>query len=418
MQECWPIVIEEELVECESSEVGKGEEMRRRAKGEGSLLLLKGCSVYYAQFYRNGRQVRETTSTRVRQKALAILRQKMTRSEDGFLPTGELKKIRYADLRAGLLANYVEKGRRSLYHTKNGEETICGLKVLDAFFGFPDNQGPSVTEIGPDLARRFAKEQLEKGWANGTVNRALTLLRRMLSIAREDGKIQAVPLIRKLKEPPARKGFVSLPVFKKLLRKLPTDLHPLILFLYWCGVRLGEARAIEWSQVELHNRLIRLEEDQTKNEEARIVPLPQVLVMLLQREKHKTGRVFDDTNLRNEWQKACVAVGLGTRVLQKSASGNSWYKYSGLIIHDMRRSAVRNLVTVAGVPEQIAMKISGHKTRSVFDRYHIVNAQDVSNAMARLEVAARKSTRPRMESPALATPLNSLTAPPILEARA
>ncbi|MGB0078614.1 MAG: hypothetical protein WBP87_13715, partial [Candidatus Sulfotelmatobacter sp.] len=59
-----------------------------------------------------------------------------------------------------------------------------------------------------------------------------------------------------------------------------------------------------------------------------------------------------------------------------------------------RRSAVRNLVTIAGVPEKVAMTISGHKTRDVFDRYHIVSTTDVTAAMSRLELkGARISER-------------------------
>jgi integrase len=81
-----------------------------------------------------------------------------------------------------------------------------------------------------------------------------------------------------------------------LISKLPDNLKRLVTFLYYCGVRLGEACQIEWNQVDLDAALIRLEEDQTKNNEARTIPLPDVLVQMLKEFPTKAGVVFDDTN--------------------------------------------------------------------------------------------------------------------------
>jgi integrase len=302
------------------------ERRKRRAKAEGSLLKIGTCRFWYASFYQHGRNVRISTRTSVRQKALAELRRLMGRSEAGLIPVTDLRKITYGQLRAGLISNYIERGNRSLETRADGEETIGGLKALDEFFGFSDeNPGAPVTQITTDAGRKFVREWQAGGFSPATINRSLACLRRMLRIAYEDGRLQAVPVIRLLKEPAARTGFLPEEKFEELYHELPGHLQPLILFLYWCGVRLGEARAIEWSQVNLEERLIRLESDQTKNSEARTVPLPAVLVDILSHVVRKTGRVFDDSNLRTEWARACSAVGSGARKKQKSKSGFIWY---------------------------------------------------------------------------------------------
>jgi len=103
------------------------------------------------------------------------------------------------------------------------------------------------------------REWQEGKTGNAAINHSLALLRGMFNIARMDGKIQFTPVVRLLKEPPARKGFVTRAQFENLLSKLRAHLRPLVTFLYYCGVRVGEATQIEWSQVDLQGALIRLE---------------------------------------------------------------------------------------------------------------------------------------------------------------
>jgi hypothetical protein len=91
--------------------------------------------------------------------------------------------------------------------------------------------------------------------------------------------------------------------------------------------------------------------------------------------------VFHATNLRKAWRKACLAT-------FSEVEGKADPRYTGFIIHDLRRSANKNLMK-AGVNEKVAMKVSGHETRAVFGRYHIVDTEDVVDAMRRVQGNAR-----------------------------
>jgi hypothetical protein len=115
------------------------------------------------------------------------------------------------------------------------------------------------------------------------------------------------------------------------------------------------------------------------------------------------GKAVRIGGFKKAWQSACVKVRLGSfelaegSVLRKDRpNGKPKPKrtYVGLLFHDLRRSAVRNLVR-SHVPEKIAMAISGHKTRAVFDRYNIVSEDDLAEAARKLEkfhVESRKDS--------------------------
>jgi integrase len=151
-------------------------------------------------------------------------------------------------------------------------------------------------------------------------------------------------------------------------------------------MRLGEIRNLKWAQVSLREHTIRLNAGETKNDQARIVPLNKETVVALKMLKDGTGSIFVFGNgkplgsFRKAWRTACVKSGLGK--VTKREDGVEIYE--GLIFHDLRRTGVRNLVR-AGVPTQIAMAVSGHKTHSVFQRYNIVDETDLKDAVRKLD---------------------------------
>ena len=281
-------------------------------------------------------------------------------------------------IRKSLLTEY-ENNHIGLIKRRNGK--IHGLDYLDQFFGnmlVKNITSPLLREFIAKLQsrelQRIVREnnpkekRAVKPMGNGTINRVLALLRKAMNIARKDGLIHAVPYFPMLREDNVRTGFVETDQFKTILSHLPEHLHPLMIFLYRTGCRVGAALQITWEMVSGDATTMTLPAKIVKNKEPITLALTAELTAVLKKQFRQTGQpVFDATNLRREWASATVAA-----------------KCPELLIHDLRRSGARNLVN-AGVPETVAMKIGGWKTRSVFIRYAIVATKDIQNAMNALE---------------------------------
>lgn len=235
----------------------------------------------------------------------------------------------------------------------------------------------AISKLGTSLLNRYIEKRKAEGRANATINNELALLRRAfhLGAACEPPKVSRVPRIAALKVNNVRKGFFEHAEYLRMRDALPAEVRPVVTFAYYTGCRRGEILSLTWAQVDLEAGMIRLEAGTTKNDEGRTIPIltPELKETLkMQHDTHDYGWpespwVFSRKgqpilDFKNAWGKAQVSA-----------------KLPGKLFHDLRRTGVRNLVR-AGVPEAVAMRISGHKTRSVFDRYNIVSGSDLTEA--------------------------------------
>ena len=98
---------------------------------------------------------------------------------------------------------------------------------------------------------------------------------------------------------------------------------------------------------------------------------------------HRNGKLIGGKrgDIRDVWHSACIKVGLG-QMIEVERKGKKVKVYQGKFFHDFRRTGCRDIVR-SGTHERVAMAISGHKTRSVFDRYNIVSPADLKEAARR-----------------------------------
>ena len=164
-------------------------------------------------------------------------------------------------------------------------------------------------------------------------------------------------------------------------------------FCYLTGWRRSEVLTLRWSNVDRGRQVITLDPGTTKNNGGRTLPydlLPELVEVIdTAWTEHKRLRQAD-TICPYVFSRNGKEI-RDFRVAWAAACGTA--KCPHKILHDLRRTAVRNLIR-AGVPEKAAMGVTGHKTRSVFDRYNIIVGDDVRNALGAL-ATSKPTTTPR-----------------------
>lgn len=267
-------------------------------------------------------------------------------------------------------------------HFLLSEKSSWGPLIIDVHL-LPYFSPLKAHDVDAQSIRAYVLKRKAQGRSNSTINKEVAVLRRSFTLAE-----LKFPKFTKLPETPPREGFFTREEFDAVYGYLPAHIQPIALLGYWTGCRLGEILALRWSQVDLEARTIRLRESDTKSGYGRVIPLAQAVVDSLKSLKRDSKWVFTFRgepirSIRTAWSGACRKAGVDR------------------LFHDLRRTAVRNLVR-AGVPERVAMEISGHRTRSVFDRYNIVGEGELLEAMDR--VVARLGGR----NSACSRPLRSL----------
>jgi integrase len=256
---------------------------------------------------------------------------------------------------------YKRKGRKSLEHVERH------AKRLKAGFA-----GRRADEITTDCVNQYADKRADEGMSKASINRELAFLRLAYNLTRKAGKLKAemIPYIEMLPENNRRTGFFEQEQYEAVLSNLPDYLKGILTMGYWTGMRKQEILGLTWDKVDWFAKQISLE--RTKNGEDRTLFLhDELYTMMLDQSKqrvegcpfvfHRYGERIQ--SFGKAWHTACKEAG-----------------YDGKLVHDLRRTGVRNLIR-AGVPQSVAMKISGHKDARIFARYNIVDTRDVAEAM-------------------------------------
>jgi integrase len=329
-------------------------------------------SVWWIKYYVRGVPVRESAHTDSWEEANRLLKKKQGEVVSGRFVGIGAERIRMEQLLKAVEQDYQENER----HTLVDVQTRNKLHLVPAFGEI------RAAEFSSSHVKAYIRARRKAEAANASINRELAVLRRAfrLAAAEDPPLVMRVPLIPHLPEENVREGFLDLDGYHKLLLALPDRLKLVFIVGYHTGARVGELRNTRIEQVDLKARQIHISRKTTKNKEAHTLPIygdmAPAIEMAIEERNQKfpdcPWLFFDDEGRQigtfyKAWSSACERTGV-----------------AGLLFHDLRRSAARNMDR-AGIPRKVIMQITGHKTESMFLRYRIVSDRDLKEAAARLD---------------------------------
>lgn len=334
---------------------------------------------WWVKYYRPGqaKPVRESAGTEARAEAVDFLRRRMaslTAADAG------AEKVTVGQLLDLLVEDYKRRGRKSTYDLE------CKVEAqLRPWFG----SRPAARLSTLDIKAFISKRQTD-GMAPASINRELSALRRALALgAQEDPPLVVrIPHVAKLPEAEPREGLLDHATYLRVRDLLPAYARLALVLSYHTGARRGELLSIRRQDVDLVAGRIQLRGRKTKNGRPRYLPIYGDMAAELGAAIDAGAKgcplLIQDAgqpvaSFRKSWAKACALAGV-----------------PGQLFHDLRRTALTNMID-AGLSEKDAMEISGHRTRAVFERYHIVtdkrlklNAEKMEAHLAKRDADVRR----------------------------
>jgi integrase len=165
--------------------------------------------------------------------------------------------------------------------------------------------------------------------------------------------------------------------FKALMRHLPLHTRQIFAAGFYTGMRKGEILNLTWDKVDITNRCISLQAEDTKDGEPRLIPISQDFRKLLL----GIPRAIHDNHVFLYRGKPVRDIRVGVKnACNKAGIIYGRFKKNGFVFHDLRHT-FNTYMRKAGVPESVIMEITGHSTREMFDRYNTVDLEDAQNAV-------------------------------------
>jgi integrase len=341
------------------------------ADGTGSVY--QRGKVWWLYYGHRGERYRESSGSRKKTVAQALLRQRMAEIAGGAFIGPQEREVTIENLRDLHMTDLRANGKRTRW-------AKTAWKRVLSFFA-----GDRALDVTTQRLKLYLIHRQEEGAANSTIRKELAVIRRAFNLAvKEETILTSAPAVPSVTVNNTRRGFFEAADLEAVVEQLPAPLRPVVRFAALTGWRKGEVLPLQWRQVDFEAGEIRLEPGTTKNKRGRTFPfraLPPLADLLerqrehtraLEREQgkiiphvfHRSGQRIE--SMRGAWNAACKRAGL-----------------EGLLFHDLRRTAVRNLER-AGVPRSTAMKLTGHETESVYTRYAITDRTMLEEGVEKL----------------------------------